>query len=98
MTIRDEQYPLLVEFMSKFLYQLAAPAFEEAILGWTAQGPDEVRRLIHEIDRALAAGHTNEELETFISQHSDYGCESGHMTLTYFRNVLAEWLVNALRG
>jgi hypothetical protein len=98
MDISDSQYPLLVEFMSKFLYQLAAPTFEEAILQWTAQGPDEVRRLIAEIDRALGAGHTNEELETFVYRHSDYGCESGHKTLAHFRDVLAEWLVNAPRG
>ena len=97
MDIRDEEYPLLVEFMSKFLYQLAAPTFEEAILQWTAQGPDEVRRLIGEINRALGAGHTNEELETFIYRHSDYGLETGRETLTYFREVLAEWLVNAPR-
>ena len=95
MDIGDEQYPLLVEFMSKFLYQLAAPTFEEAILQWTAEGPDEVRRLISEINRALGAGHTNKELETFIYRHSNYGCESGPTTLAYFRDVLVKWLVNA---
>jgi hypothetical protein len=97
MDIRDEQYPLLVEFMSKFLYQLAAPTFEEAILQWTSAGKDSVRKLIGEIDRALGAGHTNEELEAFIDRHSDYGCESGPETLAYFRDVLAEWLVSAPR-
>jgi len=98
MDISDAQYPLLVEFMSKFLYQLAAPTFEEAILQWTAQGAGEVRRLIGEIDRALGAGHTNEELEAFVSRHSDYGLETGHQTLTYFRDVLARWLVNTPRS
>jgi hypothetical protein len=97
MDIRDEEYPLLVEFMNKCLYQLAAPTFEEAVLEWTSCGPEEVRRLIDEIDLALGAGHTNEELETFTARHSDYGCESGPETLAYFRNVLAEWLVNAPR-
>lgn len=95
MDISDAQYPLLVEFMSKCLYQLAAPTFEEAILQWTAQGPGEVSRLIAEIDHSLGAGHITEELETFIARHSDYGCETGHKTLAYFRDVLARGLVNA---
>jgi hypothetical protein len=97
MDIGDARYPLLVEFMSKFLYQLAAPTFEEAILQWTAEGPNEVRKLIDEINRVLGAGHTNEELEALIHRHSDYGCESGAETLSYFRAVLTEWLVNAPR-
>jgi hypothetical protein len=89
MDFNDAQYPLLVEFMRKFLYQLAAPTFEEAILQWTALGPNKVRSLIDEINRALGTGHTNGVLETFIDRHSDYSCESGPETLAYFRDVLA---------
>jgi hypothetical protein len=94
MDISDEQYPLLVEFMRKYLYQLAAPTFDSAILVWTAQGPGEVRTLITEINCALGAGHTNEELTKLISRHSDYDLETGRETLTYYRDVLAESLVS----
>jgi hypothetical protein len=95
MKIRDAQYPVLVEFMSKFLYQLAAPTFDEAILQWTAEGPDAVRRLLGEINRALGAGHTDEELETFIRRHSDYALASGQETLFHIRAVLAQWLTKS---
>jgi hypothetical protein len=93
MSVDAEDYPVLADFMDKCLFQLAAPTFEEAILQWTVCGSAEVRRLLSEINRALAAGHSDVELSVFIAQHSDYSLphEPAHRTLAYFATVLREW-------
>lgn len=89
-----EDYPLLAEFMSKCLFQMAAPTFEEAILQWTLSGPAEVRRLLAEIDRTLTTGYADPELAAFIDRYSDYGLqdELAHRTLAYIGDVLRGWL------
>src|SRR5262245_14441252 len=93
------EYPLLAEFMNKCLFQLAAPTFEEAILQWATGGPAEVRRLLAEIDRAVAARHPDRELAAALARHADYGAPGGPTeTLAHFGQVLRAWLAAAEQG
>jgi hypothetical protein len=87
-TIRDADYPRLVEFMDKFLYQLAAPSLYEAIAIYKVAGTEAVEKSLNEIARLLAAEYAESELTSFIDKHSDYTLESARSTLEYFIEVL----------
>ena len=86
--ISEAEYPRLVEFMDKFLYQLAAPSFAEAIAVYHAAGATAVEELVREIRQLLSAGHSKTELERFVGKHSDYMLDTARNTLVYFTDVL----------
>ncbi len=89
--IRSEDFPTLVEFMRKCLFQEAAPTFEGAIRAWTINGDEAVRSVVREIDRLLSEHRSPSELDDFIDRNSDYGEEGGgHAALEYINRILKE--------
>lgn len=86
--IDEKDYPLLVEFMDKFLYQLAAPSFEEAIAVYHVEGTKPVNQLLTEIAHLLSAEHSEQDLVRFVDQHADYMRDSARGTLEYIAEVL----------
>ena len=85
-------YPLLTDFMEKFLFQLAAPTFEEAVAAYGLNGAQEVRALVDEIDRVLANVSDEAELSEYVARHSDYMTGTGKETLGAAKEILSAWL------
>lgn len=87
--LSSKDFPDLVDFMTKCLFQDAAPTFDDAILAWTVNDEASIRSVIEDIERLLNAHYSLSELDEFVDQYSEYGEEGGgRATLEYIRGVL----------
>lgn len=88
--LRADDYPTLVDFMRKCLFQDAAPTFEEAIRAWLLTGEESVRRVVQDIDRLLSEGHPESVLGAFVEKYSEYFEDGGAIpTLERIKDVLS---------
>lgn len=88
----ETRYPLLTEFMDKFLYQGAAPSLDECILIYSLNGLGPVVALVEEAKAALVAEHADCDLSAYVARHSDYSLDTGAATISHFIRILGKWL------
>ena len=89
--IEPRDYPHLVEFMSKCLFQSAAPTFEEAILAWKLTGDYSTKVVLDELDALLIEDFPEKALADFVWKYSAYfQGDSAGSTLRYIREVLRD--------
>ena len=87
----ETKYPHLTEFMDKSLYQEAAPTMEEAIVAYAANGQEVLKRLLDDIDSALGEPASEEEMLSYLENHSDYlEPEGAFATLRLFKSILSQ--------
>lgn len=87
--LRADDYPTLVDFMRKCLYQGAGPTFEDATRMWLLTGEQSVQRVVQDIDRLLSDGHSEGDLAEFVDNYSDYAEDGGAApTLRHIKAVL----------
>ncbi len=88
--LRADDYPALVDFMRKCLYQDAGPTFEDAIRVWLLTGEQSIQQVVQDIDRLLSNGHSKSDLGEFVEKYSDYSEDGGAIpTLRRIQDVLS---------
>ncbi len=89
--IDPQDYPHLVEFMSKCLFQDAAPSFREAISSWKLTGVESIQQVRIELTSLLDAGFDEESLAQFAWKYCDYiEGEGARSTLEFIRDVFQD--------
>jgi hypothetical protein len=85
----EDEYPSLVEFMDKCLFQDPTMTFEDAIRQWLQTGQLSVDKVVFDIDKLLCANHNQEQIDSFVDKHSDFLEDGGgRQTLIHIRKTL----------